>query len=158
MPRKKQWLNFIKSGWNGSEISISYNKIAECQAPISSVIDAHFHVRKIWNGELVNLQEQILALYFDRAGNLIGYRVINSGCMISCPAYVKLIVSLALVSMACSVIIAHNHPSGNLLPSIEDQRLTNRVKKALALIDVDLLDHWIITDRELLSFCEVGLL
>ena len=57
---------------------------------------------------------------------------------------IKLMASLALLCMATEVIIVHNHPSGNLNPSQNDKALTATVKDALKLIDVTLLDHWLL--------------
>jgi DNA repair protein RadC len=68
----------------------------------------------------------------------------------------KLIVSPALHTMACSVIIAHNHPSGKLEPSDMDLKITKKVKAALDLIDVKLLDHFIVTENGYYSFAEEG--
>lgn len=60
--------------------------------------------------------------------------------------------------MASEVIIAHNHPSGNLNPSKQDQYVTNQIKSALQLINVKLLDHLIISENGYLSFLEDGYL
>ncbi|MBC8273157.1 MAG: hypothetical protein H8E49_14075, partial [Gammaproteobacteria bacterium] len=57
-----------------------------------------------------------------------------------------------------AVIFAHNHPSGVAEPSQADQRITDRLKSALLLVDVRVLDHMIVGDREVLSFAEKGLL
>jgi DNA repair protein RadC len=71
---------------------------------------------------------------------------------------VKLVCALALHSLSSAVVIAHNHPSGNLKPSRNDFAITIKVQEALKLIDVDLLDHFIITDNGYLSFAESGLM
>jgi DNA repair protein RadC len=55
------------------------------------------------------------------------------------------------------VIIAHNHPSGNLKPSAQDEIITKKVKEVLALIDVKLMDHFILTEDAYVSFAEEGL-
>jgi DNA repair protein RadC len=68
-----------------------------------------------------------------------------------CFVDIKLLVSLALHSMACGVFIAHNHPSGNLLPSKSDESLAEKIKYAPKLIDVKLIDHVILTDNGYLS-------
>jgi DNA repair protein RadC len=67
-------------------------------------------------------------------------------------------VKHALKHNAAAVIFAHNHPSGVAEPSQADQRITDRLKSALLLVDVRVLDHMIVGDREVLSFAEKGLL
>jgi DNA repair protein RadC len=70
----------------------------------------------------------------------------------------KLIFSAALKAGACSVIIAHNHPSGNIEPSAEDKKLTSRVRSGGELLEIQLIDHIIITADNYFSFCDQGLL
>ncbi len=99
-----------------------------------------------------------MAFYLNRNHKLIGYRLITSGNMNSCTVDIKLLVSLALHSMASCVIIAHNHPSGSVKPSTQDIDITHKVKKALELIDVTLLDHLIISEDMFLSMADEGLI
>jgi DNA repair protein RadC len=71
----------------------------------------------------------------------------------------KVIAATAVGLMASTVIICHNHPSGNLDPSEQDKRITARLKEALALFDINLVDHLIVgPDGERLSFLEQGML
>jgi len=70
----------------------------------------------------------------------------------------RLIVSLALHTQATNVIVAHNHPSGNLTPSNSDLATTRHLKKGLKLIDVRLWDHLIISDRYYLSMSDENLI
>jgi DNA repair protein RadC len=78
--------------------------------------------------------------------------------MTQCSVDIKMVVSLALHSMATAVILAHNHSSGSLKPSQQDEIVTTRIKSALQLIDVRLLDHFIITEDGYLSSQEQGLM
>ena len=87
-----------------------------------------------------------MAFFLNSRHKVIGYRVICTGTRVGCLIDVQLIVSLALHSLASSVILAHNHPSGNLTPSISDIETTKQIKAALNLIDVKLYDHFIITE------------
>jgi len=70
----------------------------------------------------------------------------------------RYILILALHTLACSVILVHNHPSGSLLPSAADIGLTNQIKDALDLIEVKLLDHLIINEETYLSMSDEGYL
>ena len=87
---------------------------------------------------------------------LIGYRLICSGTSHQCFIDAKFLVSLALHTMASSVIMAHNHPSGRTEPSNADKVITEKIKLALELIDVKLIEHIIITEDGYYSFSDEG--
>jgi DNA repair protein RadC len=108
-------------------------------------------IRSLWSTELINLQEQAMALYLDNRNRLIGYRLISSGNRRGTIVDVQLVTSIALHTLAVKVILVHNHPSGSLIPSNQDIKITLQVKAALAIIDVKLLDHIIITEDCYLS-------
>ena len=74
------------------------------------------------------------------------------------PSTPRVVVQKALENNAAAAIFAHNHPSGVAEPSMADQRITERLKSALALIDVKVLDHFIVTAEDSVSFAERGLL
>ena len=95
-----------------------------------------------------------MASYFNKANQLIGYRLMNTGTIQATLVDVKLIACLALHCMACSVIVAHNHPSGSLRPSKHDESVPIQIKRALKLIDVKLFDHLIISEKEYLPMHE----
>jgi DNA repair protein RadC len=68
----------------------------------------------------------------------------------------KLIMQSAILSNASKIILAHNHPSGTLIPSVQDSMVTSRVKKAGEFLDIELLDHLIITPESYYSFGDNG--
>jgi DNA repair protein RadC len=126
--------------------------------PITGTVEAYLFISSLWDKELITLQEQMLAVFMNRTGQVIGYRLLNTGNISHCEIDTRLLVSLALHCMASSVIIAHNQPSGNLTPSEADKTLTKKVSDALTLIDVTLLDHLIISKVNWLSMSSKGLL
>ena len=159
MASKKEKLKTIKENYIGAEIIVSYKKaILQPSLTINKYEDVYQMIKNVWNENSINLQEQFMAFYLNRNMNLIGYKLINTGYMVQCAVDVKLLVSISLHSMATAVIIAHNHPSGSVKPSINDETVTQRIKNALQLIDVRLLDHFIITEDDFLSFQREGLL
>jgi DNA repair protein RadC len=95
-------------------------------------------------------------MFYPRTTVLIGYRLLNTGTMESTSVDIRLLVSLVLHCMAYSVVIAHNHPSGNLQTSKSDEYITIQIKDALKLIDVKLIDHLIISESGYLSMQEKG--
>lgn len=158
MTKRKELLNSLKGDWTHARISVSYKPGLMKDKTINTLEDAYEMVLDVWDKELINLQEQLIAFFLNRANKLIGYRLISSGTMSTCLIDIKLLVSLALHNMSSSVIIAHNHPSRALKPSNPDIEFTKKIKQALALIDVQLLDHLIISEVGKLSMFDEGLL
>jgi DNA repair protein RadC len=155
---RKQKLNQIKEDHIGSAISIQYKLEILHKEPMKLALDVYEWVRPRWNEELINLQEQSMALYFNNANQLISYRLISTGNIRGTIIDVQLVVSLALHTMASKVILVHNHPSGSLEASKQDIKITKQVKAALELIEVLLLDHLIITEDYYLSMHAQGLI
>lgn len=88
--------------------------------------------------------EKVVLMMLDNSGNVTDIRVVYEGSVNSANVNLRRITEAVLVSKASSVILAHNHPGGIALPSVEDIEVTQTLKKALLLIDVDLVEHYII--------------
>lgn len=158
-PSKEENLKTIKKGdWTVAEISITYKPLITNQRQITSITDTHDLIRRLWDNEKLSLQEQFVALFFNAGIKMIGHRVISTGNMGGCLVDVKLLCSLALHSLCCYVVIAHNHPSGNIRPSEYDIAITMKIQNALKLIDVELLDHFILVENGYISFADADLL
>ncbi len=97
-------------------------------------------------------REKAFAVYLNSENKILGHFLISAGGTNSTDFDVKLVAKPALELMASAVIISHNHPSGNPLPGKADFDSTQKVKKALALFDVKMLDHIIIGDGKAYSF------
>jgi DNA repair protein RadC len=107
----------------------------------------------------LGMQEQFLAIYLNRANTVIGAKVHFIGGLSSVTVDIKVILATAIGLMASGIIICHNHPSGNLEPSSQDKLITTKMKEALELVDVSLLDHLIFSpEGKWLSFRERGLI
>jgi DNA repair protein RadC len=109
---------------------------------------------------LGNLQHEVfVALWLDAQNRLIISEELFRGTLTQTSVYPREVVKRALIHNAGAVILAHNHPSGLAEPSRADEALTSSLKQALALIDVKLLDHFIVTGgADPLSFAERGLI
>jgi DNA repair protein RadC len=109
---------------------------------------------------LGNLQHEVfVALWLDAQNCLIADEELFRGTLTQTSVYPREVVKQALTHNAAAVILAHNHPSGATEPSNADQLITHTLKDALALIDVRLLDHFIVAGQaQPLSFAERGLL
>lgn len=100
--------------------------------------------------------EEFWILLIDRAGHLIRDVRISQGGTVATTVDIKLIMKAAIDSLAASMILFHNHPSGTLRPSVEDDRLTKRVKEAAALLDIRVNDHLIVTSSSYYSYADQG--
>lgn len=99
-------------------------------------------------------REQCHALFLDNGNNVIGHFLVGIGDEKNVIFAQKAVCAAAVGCLAAAVILAHNHPSGNPMPSQADIRQTERLKKALDVLDIKLLDHIIIGDNEYYSFSD----
>jgi DNA repair protein RadC len=97
-------------------------------------------------------------LLLDARNRLIEFVELFRGMIDGASVYPREVVKLALAKNAAAVLIAHDHPSGVSEPSHADELITRRVRDALALVDIRLLDHIIIAGGDAVSFAERGLL
>lgn len=102
--------------------------------------------------------EAFVCLYLDAQHRVIGFEELFRGTLTQTSVYPREVVKAALRSNAAAIIFAHNHPSGVAEPSQADELLTRSLKDALALVDVKVLDHFIVAGTSVLSFAERGLL
>jgi DNA repair protein RadC len=102
--------------------------------------------------------EVIVCLWLDAQHRVISFQEPFRGTLTQTSVYPREIVKAALAANAAAVIFAHNHPSGAAQPSQADELLTRNLKEALALVDVKVLDHFIVAGAHSLSFAERGLL
>ncbi len=103
-------------------------------------------------------KEVFLVLFLDTQNRLLASEELFSGSLSQTSVYPREVVKRALHHNAASVIFAHNHPSGIAQPSQADELLTKQLKQALALVEVGVLDHFIVAGNNTLSFAERGLL
>jgi len=103
-------------------------------------------------------KEVFVVLFLDAQNRLIATEDMFTGTLTQTSVYPREVVKRALHFNAASVVLAHNHPSGITKQSRADEMITQELKKALALIDVRVLDHFIVAGNETLSFVEAGLL
>ena len=103
-------------------------------------------------------QEVFMALFLDAQHRVIASEELFQGTLTQTSVYPREVVKRALHHNAAAIIFAHNHPSGVAEPSQSDQLLTDALKQALALVDVRVLDHFIVAGAGCLSFAEKGLL
>ncbi len=102
-------------------------------------------------------RERVLLILADVKGREVFCGFISEGGFETIQMSIRDIVRLAMNYGAASAIVAHNHPSGVALPSAEDLKATLRLREALALVEIELLDHFIVANEECISFAQSGL-
>ncbi len=111
-----------------------------------------------WNQNTIEHKESFKMLLLNRANKVLGITTISEGGLSGTVTDVRLIYQYAIKGNASGIIVAHNHPSGNINSSESDQKITQKIKEAGNLLDIQLLDHIIITpEREIYrSFADEG--
>lgn len=102
--------------------------------------------------------EAFVALFLDAGHRVIGVEELFRGTLTQTSVYPREVVRRSMVNNAAALIVAHNHPSGMAEPSRADEHLTLTLKSALSLVDVRLLDHFVVAGDTVVSFTERGLL
>ncbi|WP_449438807.1 JAB domain-containing protein [Pedobacter steynii] len=125
---------------------------------ISEAYDAYKILMQHWQQDKIELLEEFKILLLNRRNRVLGLVSISSGGVSGTIADPKLIFATALKSCASGLIICHNHPSGELNPSAEDIKLTNKLKDGGALLDIKILDHLIIGTDGFYSFADEGII
>lgn len=115
-------------------------------------------IRTLFNEETFHWTEEMLLLCLNNRNEIMHYCIVSTGGMCGTVCDVRKILLIALQSAATSIILSHNHPSGNLKPSAADLNLTSRVKEAASFHEIKLLDHVILTYDSYLSMMEEGLI
>lgn len=114
--------------------------------------------RRFLRAELRHRPNEVFcALLLDTRHRVIAFRALFHGTIDAAHVHPRVVVETALTDRAAAVIVAHNHPSGVAEPSQADLAITRRLRDALALVDIRLLDHFIVGDAEVVSLAERGL-
>jgi DNA repair protein RadC len=143
-----------------AEIQLAYrsNVKPSMRPKISTSRDAFEVLRRSWDLDKLEFVEQFKVLLTNRANKVLGIFEVSTGGITGTVADPKLIFVAAIKANACGVLVAHNHPSGNLQPSQADIELTKRIKEGGKLLDIQLLDHLIITSEGYCSFSDEGII
>ncbi len=150
--KRKQWKQV-------HEVEITYSRpILEGAYRITSSNDAEILLRKIYPPKRIDYKEFFYVLLLSRYSQVLGVAHISTGSTSGTVINVPEIIQLALLSNASSIILSHNHPSGNLKPSDADIAMTKRVQEVCALLEIKVLDHLILSSESYYSFADAGVL
>lgn len=143
-----------------AEIQITYNPVVKpSQRPkIDCSKDVYELLSNNWDVNKIEFVEQFKIILLNRANRVLGILDISTGGLSGTVADPKVIFGAALKAAASSIILAHNHPSGNLKPSHADIALTQKIAAAGTFLDIAVLEHIILTSESYLSFADEGLM
>jgi len=142
-----------------AEISVSYRPAIANKPIIKCALDAYVVLREFFTPETIQVNEQFLVMYLNKANRVLGVYPAFVGGITSSIVDLRLILSIALKTLATSVVLCHNHPSGSLSPSKQDIDVTQRIKEAAKYLDIVVQDHLIVTfEQKYFSFADDGLL
>ena len=141
-----------------NEIKLSYSRKGNCERAIASSVDAVGVFREHFDADEMDYRESFFALYLNQANKVLGIRKISESGISSTLIDVRIIMQAALLCNASGIIISHNHPSGNLKPSECDIKMTGKIKDAAQILNINLLDHFILTSDSHFSFADNGII
>lgn len=141
-----------------SEVSLSYHpKIRPSQRPkVMSSQDVYDILSGYWNADKIELTEQFCVMLLNRGNKVLGIVELSSGGVSGTVVDVKMVFCVAIKACACSIILAHNHPSGDLKPSSNDIRITKQLMAAGEIMQIKVHDHLIISSEGFLSMADEG--
>lgn len=143
------------------ELKLKYEskQKASDRPKISMAKDAESVFRSIqYYSDCMLFKECFYAMYLNRANKVLAVMLISEGGTISTIVDVKHILKPAIDLNATGLIVSHCHPSGNQQPSESDKQLTQKIKQAAKLFDIELMDHLILTESECFSFTNEGIM
>jgi DNA repair protein RadC len=146
--------------WQVPEIELTYRStISVEQMPIIICSRDSFEIlRQSWNPDNIGLYESFKILLLNNTLKAMGVVEVARGGINGIAVDLRLIYAAALKCRAASIVLAHNHPSGNLMPSREDILLTTKAQEGAKLLNIQIADHIIITTDKYYSFSDEGIL
>lgn len=139
---------------NLPEITLRLKKGNVLKSKITSSKDAVNIFRQIWDVDTLPIYESIIVIYLNRANNTIGWYKVSQGGLSGTVIDNRLILSTALNCLASGIILCHNHPSGNINPSEADVKVTKKLKQAAEFMDINIVDHLILTEDSYYSMVD----
>lgn len=144
--------------FQAAQVELVYrNKVkAADRAVVRTSKEAYKLLLSSWDENRIELVESFRIMLLNRSNACLGISEISTGGATSCIADPKIIFATALKARACNLILAHNHPSGNVQPSNADIMVSRKVRQGAGLLDIQVLDHLIVTPDQYYSFADEG--
>jgi DNA repair protein RadC len=143
-----------------SEIELRYNPTvpAHKKPRITCSKDVYVQFLELMDRTQFNIKEEAVILFMNRGNRVIGGYKLSTGGINGTVVDIRIILCMALKTLASGIILSHTHPSGEMNPSTADLDLTKRLSESAKLMDIKLVDHLIISNNGYLSFADEGLI
>lgn len=151
-------IDIMNIDYKVGEVKLSYKPKFKNQQKVTCSEDAYRYMLSTYKKGTIYYKEYFKVLFLNQANQILGYTLISEGGLTETIADIRLIFQAALLTNSVALILAHNHPSGNLKPSPEDIRLTKQVREASNFMRIKILDHIILSDTKYYSFADEGML
>ena len=138
------------------EVELSYKPKFKSLHQVTCSEDAYKYLLPTYKEGTICYKEYFKVLFLNQSNQVLGYILISEGGITDTTVDVRVILQAALLTNSVAIILAHNHPSGNLKPSRQDMEITKQVKNAAQLMRITVLDHLILTDTGYYSFADEG--
>ena len=138
------------------EVKLSYKPKFKNQQKVTCSEDAYRYMLSTYKKGTICYKEYFKVLFLNQANQILGYTLISEGGITETSVDVRVILQAALLTNSVAIILAHNHPSGNMKPSRQDMEITKQVKDAARLMRITVIDHLILTDTGYYSFADEG--
>jgi DNA repair protein RadC len=143
-----------------SEVTIAYRPKfkASLRPQVTTAEHAYQILLSHWDKDTIELLEEFKVMLLNRHNKVLGVATISTGGLDKTVVDPKVVFAVALKAKASSIILAHNHPSGNINASMIDTQVTNKLKQGGRLLDINVSDHLIITKDGYYSYADEGLM
>lgn len=138
------------------EVELSYKRKSNKTEKVVTSDDAYKVLRNTYSDGQIEFKEFFKVLLLDNAHNVLGWSLVGEGGLTECPTDVRVIFQTALLSNATRIIVCHNHPSGSLKPSKQDDNLTSELKQAGKILRIPIVDHIILSEDRFYSYADEG--
>ena len=138
------------------EVELSYKPKFKKLHQVTCSEDAYKYLLPTYKEGTICYKEYFKVLFLNQSNQVLGYTLISEGGITDTTVDVRVILQAALLTNSVAIILAHNHPSGNLKPSRQDMEITKQVKDAAQLMRISVTDHLILTDEGYYSFADEG--
>jgi DNA repair protein RadC len=135
-----------------------HKPLGYCPMKITSSRDAYDILKFLFDPDTFLFQEEVLMLMLNRSNRVVGFYHASKGGINGTTVDIRNILGALLSVRACGFVMAHNHPSGNVNPSESDIRVTRQLADAGKLMEIQLIDHLILTEDSYTSLADSGLL
>lgn len=141
------------------DVKLTYNtKVKSSERPVIHNSEDIYRllVDHVYNKGTIQHKEYLKLILLNNSSKVLGVSNISEGGINETSADIRIIMQAAILGNASSIILAHNHPSGSLKPSAQDDLVTTNLRKAAKLFNITLLDHIIVTDSGYYSYLDEG--